>query len=171
ADVIFRLGVIRFQVRIRNRPVGKPGPWNFAPQRAFVEIQFEKAPVIRVEMDSAAAHLPAVARAESAARGFRRRFAKRLRLSASIVHQKPVASKLHLVMREVFPTEKRPWLPPPPGKAGLGDFLGDAAPWGAGPDAQEVPRTRCFDPGRHFSCPRRSPCRRTSRTAACTYAP
>ncbi len=60
ANFPLNLGVVRLEVGVADRPVGKVGAWNVANLAVFLEIDFVEAPEVGGEVDAAAADATAI---------------------------------------------------------------------------------------------------------------
>ena len=60
AQLLFGLGVVRLEIRVRDGPIVQTGAGHAAPLALLLEIRFPQAPVVGGEVDRAAAHLPSV---------------------------------------------------------------------------------------------------------------
>src|ERR1700720_630006 len=122
-EFVFGFQVERLELRVGERPVSEPCPFDRAPAAAFIEVDFAKTPLRTRIVHSAAAHAASITDRWSELGLLVRRFAKCVRLQGVVVYQRRSVPDFQLIVLEVPILEPGTLLEHDDFEAGCGEFL------------------------------------------------
>ncbi len=138
ADFPFDLGVVGFEIGVRNRPVGESGPGNGTDFAAFLEINFVEAPKVGGEVIAGAADGAAIHQSALQLGFILGRFAESVGLQLGMIGELIFLQNFDFVVREVFFLEVGALFEHHDTEAVGGKFFGQNATGGARTDDYEI---------------------------------